>query len=188
VEYALFARLFAWAKRRHPNKGKWWIVDQYWRITKGNGWRFQPPVSDYQLYRHSSTPIRRHVKVQGGRSPYDSDWIYWSTRLGKHPEVPLRVTTLLKRQRGTCPECGLFFKDGDDMQVVHTPFKPDKETDVRHNRQLLHRHCQHAKSATKKHQVGWTGAPDKRHVIEEPDEVKASRPVLKPSGGSDPVA
>jgi len=99
VEYVFFARLFAWAKRRHPNKSKWWIVDQYWRITKGKGWRFQPPGSDYQLYQHRSTPIRRHVKVQGHRSPYDGDWLYWSTRLGKHPEVPLRVTRLLKRQR-----------------------------------------------------------------------------------------
>jgi hypothetical protein len=33
-----------------------------------------------------------------------------------------------------------------------------------------------------------TGATDKRHVIEEPDESKDSRPVLQPSGGSDSVA
>ena len=150
VEYALFARLFGWAKRRHPNKSKWWIVDQYWRITKGQGWRFQPPGSDYQLYQHKSTPIRRHVKVQGRRSPYDGDWIYWSTRLGKHPEVPLRVTTLLKRQSGKCPACELFFKDGDVMQVVHIVSKPTEGTDVRHYRHLLHRHCYQAKSANNK--------------------------------------
>jgi RNA-directed DNA polymerase len=150
VEYVFFARLFAWAKRRHPNKSKWWIVDQYWRITKGKGWRFQPPGSDYQLYQHRSTPIRRHVKVQGRRSPYDGDWIYWSTRLGKHPEVPLRVTRLLKRQRGRCVACELFFKDGDVMQVVHTTSKQPDETGVRHYRHLLHRHCYQAKSASRK--------------------------------------
>lgn len=150
VEYLLFARLFAWAKRRHPNKSKWWIVDQYWHITKGKGWRFQPPGSDYQLYQHRSTPIRRHVKVQGRRSPYDGDWIYWSTRLGKHPEVPLRVTRLLKRQRGRCVACELFFKDGDVMQVVHTTSKQPDETGVRHYRHLLHRHCYQAKSANRK--------------------------------------
>lgn len=150
VDYLLFARLFAWAKRRHPNKSKWWIVDQYWRITKGKGWRFQPPGSDYQLYQHRSTPIRRHVKVQGHRSPYDGDWIYWSTRLGKHPEVPLRVARLLKRQRGRCVACELFFKDGDVMQVVHTTSKQPDETGVRHYRYLLHRHCYQAKSASRK--------------------------------------
>lgn len=150
VEYVFFARLFAWAKRRHPNKSKWWIVDQYWRITKGKGWRFQPPGSDYQLYQHRSTPIRRHVKVQGRRSPYDGDWIYWSTRLGKHPEVPLRVTKLLKRQRGRCVACELYFKDRDVMQVVHTVSKQLDGNGVRHYRHLLHRHCYQAKSASRK--------------------------------------
>jgi RNA-directed DNA polymerase len=150
LEYLLFARLFAWAKRRHPNKSKWWIVDQYWRITKGKGWRFQPPGSDYQLYQHRSTPIRRYVKVQERRSPYDGDWLYWSRRLGKHPEVPLRVTRLLKRQRGRCVVCELFFKDGDVMQVVHTTSKQPDETGVRHYRHLLHRHCYQANSASRK--------------------------------------
>jgi RNA-directed DNA polymerase len=98
------------------------------------------------------------------------------------------VTTLLKRQRGACPECRLFFKDGDDMKVVHIASRHADGSGVRHYRQLLHRHCQNAKSATKKQQTGWTGAIDKRQVIEEPDESKDSRPVLKPSGGSDPVA
>jgi hypothetical protein len=32
------------------------------------------------------------------------------------------------------------------------------------------------------------GTNDNDQVIEEPDELKGSSPVLKPSGGSDPVA
>jgi hypothetical protein len=32
------------------------------------------------------------------------------------------------------------------------------------------------------------GTVDNDQVIEEPDELKSSCPVLKPSGGSDPVA
>ena len=189
VEYMLFARLLAWANRRHPKKGKWWIVDQYWRITKGQGWRFQPPGSDYQLYRHSSTPIRRHVKVRGGRSPYDGDWLYWSTRLGKHPEVPLRVTRLLKRQQGRCPVCGLFFKDGEVIQVVHIVPKQPDGSGVRRYQQLLHRHCDNAISvSSRKIAAGSIGIIDKDQVIEEPDELKGSSPVLKPSGGGDSVA
>lgn len=189
MEYALFANLLAWAKRRHPSKSKWWIVDQYWRITKGKGWRFQPPGSDYQLYRHSSTPIRRHVKVQGHRSPYDGDWIYWSTKLGKHPEVPLRVTRLLKRQRGKCPACELFFKDGDVIQVVHIAPKQLGGSGAGRNQQLLHRHCDNAIAASsRKIAAGSIGTIDKGQVVEEPDEPKGSRPVLKPSGGGDSVA
>jgi hypothetical protein len=32
------------------------------------------------------------------------------------------------------------------------------------------------------------GTRDRSHLIEEPDEVKVSRPVLKPGGGGDPAA
>ncbi|MBD2347197.1 hypothetical protein H6G18_24150 [Anabaena subtropica FACHB-260] len=28
----------------------------------------------------------RHIQVQGSRSPFDGDWVYWSSRMGKHPE------------------------------------------------------------------------------------------------------
>jgi RNA-directed DNA polymerase len=140
-------------------------------------------------YRHSSAPIRRHVKVQGRRSPYDGDWLYWSTRLGKHPEVPLRVTRLLKWQRSKCSVCGLFFKDGDVIQVVHIVPKQPDGSGVRRHQQLLHRHCDNAISvSSRKIAAGSIGIIDKDQVIEEPDEPKGSRPVLKPSGGGDSVA
>ena len=27
-----------------------------------------------------------------------------------HPETPIKVATLLKKQKGKCPHCGLYFK------------------------------------------------------------------------------
>jgi hypothetical protein len=36
--------------------------------------------------------------------------------------------------------------------------------------------------------LGKRGVCDRDQVIEEPDEVQVSRPVLKPSGGGDPTA
>ena len=50
--------------------------------------------------------------------------------------------------------------------------------------QLLHRHCHDAKTRTD----GSTGAHVRSPLIEEPDEVKVSRPVLKTSGFSDKIA
>jgi RNA-directed DNA polymerase len=38
VQSVLFAMLFAWAVRRHPNKGKKWVADKYWRHNDGLGW------------------------------------------------------------------------------------------------------------------------------------------------------
>jgi len=145
--HVLFSMLIAWANRRHAKTRKRKVVDKYWKITKGEDWRFQTPNGDHRLYEHETTPIRRHIKVQGRRSPYDGDWLYWSTRLGRHPEVPLRVATLLKRQRGRCRECGQFFKDVDVLEVDHILPKKWGGTDSRNNLQLLHRHCHDTKTA-----------------------------------------
>jgi RNA-directed DNA polymerase len=60
------------------------------------------------LHLHSEVAITRHVKVQGNRSPYDGDWVYWSTRQGRHPDASPKLAKLLKTQHGRCRYCGLF--------------------------------------------------------------------------------
>ncbi len=115
----LFATLLAWATRRHPKKSKTWIAKKYWRIIKGKGWIFQPTDNDRRLTKHVETPIKRHQKVQGHRSPYDGDWVYWSKRLGCYPRIPKRVARLLKEQKGKCRECGLFFTEADLIEIDH---------------------------------------------------------------------
>ena len=98
LDNTVYQMLQSWAVYRHPNKPKHWIVRKYWRVDDGQGWVFRPTNSDKRLARHDHTPIQRHVKVQGQRSPYDGDWLYWSQRLGRHPDIPARVTMLLKRR------------------------------------------------------------------------------------------
>jgi hypothetical protein len=41
-----------------------------------------------RLARYAGTPIRRHVKVKGGRGPYEGDWLYWVQRLERDPTKP----------------------------------------------------------------------------------------------------
>ncbi len=141
----LFAMLSAWAKRRHPKKGKGWIVRKYWHVI--GGWKFQAPTSGETLRRHDQTHYVRYVKVAGTRSPFDGDWLYWSVRLGYHPKVPPRVAHLLKRQGGCCRECGLRFREGDVMEVDHLIPRSRGGTSGLHNLQLLHRHCHDCKTA-----------------------------------------
>lgn len=141
----VFAMLYAWAKRRHHNKGKGWIVRKYWRV-KG-GWCFQTPDGQARLHRHGETHYQCYVKVAGARSPYDGDWLYWSTRLGYHPKVPPRVARLLKRQEGKCRECSLRFREGDVWEVDHVIPRKRGGTSGIHNLQLLHRHCHDIKTA-----------------------------------------
>jgi RNA-directed DNA polymerase len=185
LDNTLYMQLRAWAIHRHPNKSKHWIMGKYWRIDQGQGWRFQAPTQGHALSGHAKTPLRPHVKVQGTRSPYDGDWVYWSTRLGRHPTISPRVARLLQTQGGRCRACGLYFTDDDTVEVDHViPRRQDGSRQL-DNLQLLHRHC-HMRKTTQEH--GRRGAYDKRHVVEEPDDAKASRPVLKPGRGGDTPA
>jgi RNA-directed DNA polymerase len=82
LDYTRYAQLRSWAIARHPKQSKPWIMAKYGRVDEGKGWRFPPPREGRALTLHSHPSIRRHVKVQATRSPYDGDWVYWSTRLG----------------------------------------------------------------------------------------------------------
>jgi RNA-directed DNA polymerase len=144
-----YHQLRSWSKRRHPRQSQHWISNKYWLIDRGGGWRFAASIDDSvkKIAKHSETPIVRHVKVQGNRSPYDGDWVYWSVRMGKHPEVGKRVSTLLKRQKGKCSECQLFFKEGDRLEVDHIIPRSQGGKDANNNFKLIHRHCHDLKTA-----------------------------------------
>jgi RNA-directed DNA polymerase len=146
ADYRLHQRLRRWGKHRHPNKGTRWQYRKYWV----RGWTFGSKDGRYRLPKHRETHIVRHVKVRGPRSPYDGDWVYWSTRLGRHPELPRRVAKLLQRQGGRCAHCGLFFKPDDLPEVDHIIPRSAGGDDAYSNWQLLHRHCHDTKTATRR--------------------------------------
>jgi RNA-directed DNA polymerase len=145
MTYLTYQKLRYWAKRRHPNWPMKRIVREYWRLEKGQ-WDFAPRKG-HRLYEHRRTHIIRHAKVKGAKSPYDGDWTYWATRLGRHPELPKRVATLLHRQEGKCPWCGLYFKNDDEPEIDHILPKSQGGMDAYANWQLLHRHCHDQKTA-----------------------------------------
>lgn len=122
---------------------------------------------------------KRHVKVQGNRSPYGGDWVYWAQRLGKSPLIPTRVAILLKKQKGRCAYCHKYFTPGDLMEIDHIIPKSKGGKDGLDNLQLLHRCyrcCHDQKTAIDGSRVGCTR--DKDCPREEPYEGKLSRAVL----------
>lgn len=171
------------AQRRHPSKSAQWVKDRYFSTVNGRGWIFSD--GSYTLTTHSSVPIVRHLKVKGNKSPYDGDLLYWARRLGKHPQLPTAVAKLLKRQHGTCPHCGLVFREEDLWDIDHIVPLCKGGNSHYSNLQLLHRHCHHTKTASDG-SIGCTS--DKGQVIEEPDEANVSCPVLKTSGSCEGVA
>ncbi len=167
VDHHTHQKLWRWAKFRHSHKGERWIKRKYFRTHGGFNWRFMTHDGKF-LIRHQEHRIQRHVKVEGTRTPYDGNWLYWSARMGRTPGIQPRVAKLLKRQKGRCGYCGLYFKMEDKLEVHHVDH--DHNNNALCNLMLFHRHCHD--------DVHGKGAYAKRHNAEEPDEPKASSPVL----------
>ncbi|NEN99529.1 MAG: group II intron reverse transcriptase/maturase [Moorea sp. SIO3I7] len=143
----LWNKLQRWGYRRHPKKSKTWVNNKYWGTVGNNKWVFKD--GDDYLPKHVWKEIKRHVKVQETRSPYDGDSVYWSTRMGKHPEMTSQKARLLKRQKGKCAHCGLTFREKDLMEKHHILPKALGGKDSDKNLELLHLHCHDAKHGKK---------------------------------------
>jgi RNA-directed DNA polymerase len=149
LDSLMYQKLRAWAKRRHPNKNRGYVVKKYWQTIGGDNWVFATREGNnpLRLLDHASTLVVRHVKVKGESSPYDGNLVYWSKRRGKSPELPPRVATLIKRQKGKCAYCELLFREEDVLEVDHKIPKSQGGKDKYDNWQLLHRHCHDKKTA-----------------------------------------
>lgn len=176
LDYLLFRVLWRWAKRRHHDKGARWIARRYWRMP---GWTFgcrDGPT----LPTHFATPIRRHVKVQGGKSPFDGDWLYWTSRMGRYPGISCWLAMLIRQQKGACAHCGQYLMPGSLLEVHHVYGRQDNGR----TRELVavHRHC-HDRIHGPNSDPG--SVDDNNEPTEEPDEAKVSRPVLKTTAPGD---
>jgi RNA-directed DNA polymerase len=64
----IFQALWRWANRRHPNRGKQWIKDRYWKSNNTRSWIFAS--SDNKLLYASDTKINRHRLIKFDANPY----------------------------------------------------------------------------------------------------------------------
>ena len=110
----------------------------------------------------------RHTKVKGNRTPYDGDLVYWCTRMGQHPQANKVTATLLKRQKGKCTHCGLFFRDEDVIEVDHVIPKSKEGKSKYNNLQLLHRHCHDEKTAMDNFQQVWCQELEEEYLNDHP--------------------
>ena len=68
LDNRLWGMLWRWAKRRHPEKSKSWVVDKYWHKIGMKGWIFS--IEGNILKFFSDTKIIRHPNLKLGMNPY----------------------------------------------------------------------------------------------------------------------
>jgi RNA-directed DNA polymerase len=138
ADHETHRKLWRWATFRHSHKGEQWIKRKYFRPHGGFQWRFKTHDGNF-LMLHADHTVKRHTKVKGRMSPYDGNWVYWATRMGKNPLLSPRVAMLLKRQRGRCTQCQLYFDMESILEVHHVDHnhKNNKENNLK----LVHGHC-----------------------------------------------
>ncbi len=148
LSHKMFYKLYKWGIKRHRKKGRKWVKNKYFHSIGEENWVFAVKTQNslMRLYLHGKTTIGKYVKVKGDASPYDGNLIYWSSRQGKHPEMPKRTASLLKKQKGKCNWCELIFRENDVIETDHIIPTAAGGKDEYKNLQLLHRHCHDEKT------------------------------------------
>ncbi len=111
LDYHLWQHLYKWARRRHPNKSRTWVVTRYfgsYHPTRHDRWVFGDRDTGAYLHRYAWTKIVRHAPVAGGNSPDDPALAqYWADRRRKRrpPQLAESRQRALRVQQGLCPLC-----------------------------------------------------------------------------------
>jgi RNA-directed DNA polymerase len=68
LDHKIWELLWKWAKRRHPNKHKNWIVNKYWKRSTTRRWNFR--TENNELLLLSKTRIYRHTPFKLQMNPF----------------------------------------------------------------------------------------------------------------------
>jgi RNA-directed DNA polymerase len=138
-DHITYQQLRGWAVSRHKGKQRRTRTRREWKCSGKRNWIFATNDGKFSLINHSDTKVVRHIKVEGVRSPYDGDWIYWSARKGVFPGVKKQVAELVKQQGGKCYHCGHYFNPDSLAEIHH--IDRNHGNNKRGNLALVHGHC-----------------------------------------------
>ncbi len=157
-QHILMQNLLTWAFAKHRKRPKKWVFGKYFKRIWAKD-KFGVKINRSRLrfgaesdgnwitpILHADIRIKRHVKVKGSSSPYDGDFVYWSLRNRTNPMHSPKFLSLLKKQKGRCPHCNLFFLSTDVIEIDHIVPQSKGGRSTMNNLQLLHGNCHDAKS------------------------------------------
>jgi len=149
VDREIWKKLWQWSKRRHPNKGKYWIKAKYFKTARTRKWVFEDKDKEgrtWTLIKVVDTPIKRHVKIKADANPFDPKWeTYFEERTLREMMDNLKGREKLQKlwlnQKGKCPNCKqtITAETGWNIHHIVPIFEGGKENIT--NLVLLHPNC-----------------------------------------------
>lgn len=196
LTHLIFQKIRAWVFRRDTRSGRLAIKQKSfpsgigrrfdgtehqgnWVLVGKKSRRGEKGVGNY-LPHMSWIKSKRHLLIKGSNTPFDRTLaIYWSTRNLKHSPYPARISNLLKQQESSCPICKKRFDifDSKSWEVEACLPKSQGGKDHYKNLQLVHKACHNLKTKREKAKLASVKS------LQEPGEVKVSRPDLKTRKG-----
>ncbi len=157
LDHLLWKRLYQWACRKHPNKGKEWVKEKYFGHSGTRNWMFMDKRVGkvIKMYSQHKERTGSYARVGYDRSVYDGDTAYWADRLSKgYGDITPSKAKMLKKQEGICPHCFGRLTNDDLLHAHHKVYRSRGGEDKYHNFVLLHKHCHdalHREDKTRKH-------------------------------------
>ena len=147
INSELWGKLWMWAKRRHPNKPKRWIMRRYFTTKAGTKWKFR--TKDTRLVDTGKIPIVRYVKVKSDVRVHDKEaGEYWKKRVyvnALDQIYSIKIEKLFKRQKGKCYYCDQPIEaDQIEKQKIHVHHLNPRSQggdEKSNNLRLLHQQC-----------------------------------------------
>lgn len=147
IDHLIFDKLWQWARRRHPKKGRRWVAKRYFHTVKNRKWRFVHFFDKKNLDNRimlklmSDVHFSIYTQVKGDANPFDPEYQdYFEQRKTKRMLESFNgkrsLVQLWKRQKGICPLCNTPIDESIAWSVL-------RETQVNGNRhnQLVHMKC-----------------------------------------------
>jgi RNA-directed DNA polymerase len=153
VDALMWRMLWRWAKRRHSNKSRRWILRRYFRPIGGRSWHFAVELVKEDGVRKvvplvcaSDAKIRRHVKIKSDANPFDPEWDAYFTQLQQERLLSAHghrqmFSRLFQRQEGRCPRCRCPITFDTGWHVHHVQPRHLGGSNALDNLVLLHEVC-----------------------------------------------
>lgn len=129
MDFEIYRKLMKWSLRRHPAKGKHWVVNKYFHNVRGRSWTFAVKHQEngnttyHTVKRLADTKVTRYAKLKCDANPYDAEWREYFDKRETHQMLlsangKNTIVRIWERQNRRCPICGELIRKSTPWSIT----------------------------------------------------------------------